>query len=141
MRFRRCLRIDCSLFWRSGGVYGKVPAMPESEPAPTFPEPANVLELDLDQTVYNMVWPANRLTNRQMAKLRYVSRLVKVPINQLIKDAVDVYLSGIQRHLHELITGEILPAETSKSESSSDSSVSLVAEAELDLSQTNHEPT
>lgn len=113
--------------------------MPESEPS--FPEPANPLGLDLDQPVYNMVWPSNRLTNRQMAKLRYVSRLVKVPMNQLIKDAVDVYLAGIQRHLRELIDGEILPAESPESEELEGSSVSLVAEAQLDLLQTDQEPT
>ena len=115
--------------------------MPEMPPPSTLPEPINPLGLDLDQSVYNMVWPANRLTHRQMAKLRYVSRLVKVPMNQLIKDAVDVYLAGIQRHLRELIEGEVLPAEASDSESFADLSLCLVAETPTCLPHSNQSPT
>jgi hypothetical protein len=115
--------------------------MPEKPPAPTLPEPKNPAGLDLDQSVYNMVWPANRLTYRQMAKLRYVSRLVKLPMNQLIKDAVDVYLAGIQRHLRELIDGEVLPAEASDSESLAGLSLCLVAETPTCLPHSNQSPT
>ena len=53
-----------------------------------------------------MRWPANRLTYGQLRTLRQISKDVRVPITQLLKDAVDVYLSLIQREMQAAMVAE-----------------------------------
>ena len=64
---------------------------------------------NLDSLVYGMQWPANRLTYGQMRTLRQISKDVRLPITQLLKDAVDVYLTVIQREMQAMMVAE-LPA-------------------------------
>ena len=61
-----------------------------------------------DSQIYGSKWPANRLTYRQMRTLRQISKDVRVPITQLLKDAVDVYLMVIQREMHAMMVAEPL---------------------------------
>ena len=55
--------------------------------------------INLDGRIYGIPWPANRLTYGQMRTLRQISKDVRLPITQLLKDAVDLYLSLLQREL------------------------------------------
>ena len=53
-----------------------------------------------------MRWPANRLTYGQLRTLRQISKDVRVPITQLLKDAVDLYLTVLQRELQAAMVAE-----------------------------------
>ena len=53
-----------------------------------------------------MRWPANRLTYGQLRTLRQISKDVRLPITQLLKDAVDVYLTFIQREMQAAMVAE-----------------------------------
>ena len=59
-----------------------------------------------DSQIYGSKWPANRLTYGQMRTLRQISKDVRVPITQLLKDAVDVYLMVIQREMQAMMVAE-----------------------------------
>ena len=59
-----------------------------------------------DSLIYGIRWPANRLTYGQMQTLRQISRDVRVPITQLLKDAVDVYLHLLQREVQAMMVAE-----------------------------------
>ena len=59
-----------------------------------------------DSLIYGIRWPANRLTYGQMQTLRQISRDVRVPITQLLKDAVDVYLIVLQREMQAMMVAE-----------------------------------
>ena len=59
-----------------------------------------------DAQIYGIAWPANRLTYGQMRTLRQISKDVRVPITQLLKDAVDVYLMVIQREMQAMLVAE-----------------------------------
>ena len=61
-----------------------------------------------DSQIYGIPWPANRLTYRQMRTLRQISKDVRLPITQLLKDAVDVYLTVIQREMQAMMVAEPL---------------------------------
>ena len=61
---------------------------------------------DPDSLIYGMKWPANRLTSGQMRTLRMISKDVRTPITQLLKDAVDVYLSLIEREMKAIMVAE-----------------------------------
>ena len=61
-----------------------------------------------DSQIYGSKWPANRLTYRQMRTLRQISKDVRLPITQLLKDAVDVYLTVIQREMQAMMVAEPL---------------------------------
>ena len=74
-----------------------------SEPASAIPKTP---QADLDATIYGIRWPANRLTFGQLKTLRQISKDVRVPITHLLKDAVDVYLSLIQRELQAAMVAE-----------------------------------
>ncbi len=56
--------------------------------------------------IYGSKWPANRLTYGQMRTLRQISKDVRLPITQLLKDAVDVYLMIIQREMQAMMVAE-----------------------------------
>lgn len=74
-----------------------------------------------DSLIYGIRWPANRLTYGQMQTLRQISKDVRVPITQLLKDAVDVYLIVLQREMQAMMVAE----QAGKSEDSkSDATVS-----------------
>ncbi|MFO1003479.1 MAG: hypothetical protein U0936_24365 [Planctomycetaceae bacterium] len=105
--------------------------MPEESP-PLLPEPKEIPGWDPDEPIMGIRWPANRLTRRQMTQLRYISRLVKLPVTALLKDAVDIYLSGIQRNLRELIDGVILPTSI-ELDAAQDAAPTLVAETTVDM--------
>ncbi len=66
------------------------------EPASANPDTSGI---NLDGPIYGIPWPANRLTYGQMRTLRQISKDVRLPITQLLKDAVDLYLSLLQREL------------------------------------------
>ena len=59
-----------------------------------------------DSPIYGIRWPANRLTSSQMRTLRQISKDVRLPITQLLKDAVDVYLIVIQREMQAMMVAE-----------------------------------
>ena len=59
-----------------------------------------------DSQIYGSKWPANRLTYGQMRTLRQISKDVRVPVTQLLKDAVDVYLTVIQREMQAMMVAE-----------------------------------
>ena len=59
-----------------------------------------------DSLIYGIRWPANRLTYGQMQTLRRISKDVRVPITQLLKDAVDLYLTVLQRELEAAMVAE-----------------------------------
>ena len=59
-----------------------------------------------DSLIYGSKWPANRLTYGQMRTLCQISKDVRVPITQLLKDAVDVYLMVIQREMQAMVVAE-----------------------------------
>ena len=59
-----------------------------------------------DSLIYGIRWPANRLTYRQLQALRQISRDVRLPITQLLKDAVDVYLFVLQREVQAMMVSE-----------------------------------
>ena len=59
-----------------------------------------------DAQIYGIRWPANRLTYGQLRTLRQISKDVRVPITQVLKDAVDVYLTLIQREMHAAMVAE-----------------------------------
>ena len=61
---------------------------------------------DPDSLIYGIRWPANRLTYGQMQTLRQISKDVQVPITQLLKDAVDVYLLVLQREMQAMMVAE-----------------------------------
>ena len=61
-----------------------------------------------DSQIYGSKWPANRLTYGQMRTLRQISKDVRVPITQLLKDAEDVYLMVIQREMQAMMVAEPL---------------------------------
>ena len=61
---------------------------------------------DPDSLIYGIRWPANRLTHGQMQTLRQISKDVHVPITQLLKDAVDIYLIVLQREMHAMMVAE-----------------------------------
>ena len=61
-----------------------------------------------DAQIYGIAWPANRLTYGQMRTLRQISKDVRVPITQLLKDAVDVYLAVLQREMQAMMVAEPL---------------------------------
>ena len=61
-----------------------------------------------DSQIYGIPWPANRLTYGQMRTLRQISKDVRVPITQLLKDAVDVYLAVLQREMQAMMVAEPL---------------------------------
>ena len=61
---------------------------------------------DPDSLIYGIRWPANRLTYGQLQKLRRISKDVRLPITQLLKDAVDVYLIVIQREVQAMLVAE-----------------------------------
>ena len=73
----------------------------ESTPAVT-----ELPHVNLDAKIYGIGWPANRLTYGQLRTLRQISKDVRVPITQLLKDAVDVYLSLIQREMQAAMVAE-----------------------------------
>ena len=80
-----------------------------------------------DSQIYGSKWPANRLTYGQMRTLRQISKDVRVPITQLLKDAVDVYLMVIQREMQAMMVAE----QAGKSEDcKSDATVSEQIDAE-----------
>ena len=68
-----------------------------------MPEPDSgnpkIPDVNLDGSIYGIPWPANRITYGQMRTLRQISKDVRLPITQLLKDAVDLYLSLLQREL------------------------------------------
>ena len=59
-----------------------------------------------DAQFYGMRWPANRLTYGQLQALRRISKDVRLPITQLLKDAVDVYLMVLQREMRAMMVAE-----------------------------------
>ena len=59
-----------------------------------------------DAQIYGIRWPANRLTYGQLQSLRRISKDVRLPITQLLKDAVDVYLMVIQREMQAMMVAE-----------------------------------
>ena len=59
-----------------------------------------------DSLIYGIRWPANRLTYRQLQALRQISKDVRVPITQLLKDAVDIYLHLLQREVQAMMVAE-----------------------------------
>ena len=59
-----------------------------------------------DSPIYGIRWPANRLTSAQMSRLRQISKDVRLPITQLLKDAVDVYLMVLQREMQAMMVAE-----------------------------------
>lgn len=59
-----------------------------------------------DSPIYGIRWPANRLTSAQMRTLRQISKDVRLPVTQLLKDAVDVYLMVIQREMQAMMVAE-----------------------------------
>ena len=59
-----------------------------------------------DSLIYGIRWPANRLTYGQMQTLRQISKDVRLPITQLLKDAVDVYLHFLQREVQAMMVAE-----------------------------------
>ena len=73
-------------------------------------EPASAnndtLGVNPDSLIYGIRWPANRLTSSQMRTLRQISRDVRLPITQLLKDAVDVYLAVLQREMQAMMVAE-----------------------------------
>ncbi len=73
------------------------------EPASASPERQGK---DPDSLIYGIRWPANRLTHGQMQTLRQISKDVRVPITQLLKDAVDVYLIVLQREMKAMMVAE-----------------------------------
>lgn len=72
---------------------------------PTSAKPVTIVD-DRDALIYGMKWPANRLTSGQMRTLRMISKDVRTPITQLLKDAVDVYLSLIEREMKAIMVAE-----------------------------------
>ncbi len=75
----------------------------QHEPASASPERPGK---DPDSLIYGIRWPANRLTYGQMQTLRQISKDVRVPITQLLKDAVDVYLVVLQREMQAVMVAE-----------------------------------
>ena len=61
---------------------------------------------DPDSLIYGIRWPANRLTYGQMQILRQISKDVRLPITQLLKDAVEVYLHLLQREVQAMMVAE-----------------------------------
>ena len=59
-----------------------------------------------DAQIYGIRWPANRLTYGQLQALRRISKDVRLPITQLLKDAVDVYLMVLQREMRAMMVAE-----------------------------------
>ena len=59
-----------------------------------------------DSLIYGIRWPANRLTYGQLQTLRQISKDVRLPITQLLKDAVDLYLSVLEREVHAVMVAE-----------------------------------
>ena len=59
-----------------------------------------------DSPIYGIRGPATRLTSSQMRTLRQISKDVRLPITQLLKDAVDVYLMVLQREMHAMMVAE-----------------------------------
>lgn len=59
-----------------------------------------------DAQIYGIRWPANRLTYGQLQALRRISKDVRLPITQLLKDAVDVYLMVLQREMQAMMVAE-----------------------------------
>ncbi len=84
-----------------------------SEPPESTPAVTEIPHENLEALIYGMRWPANRLTYGQLRTLRQISKDVRVPITQLLKDAVDVYLMVIQREMQAAIVAE---RETDQSE-------------------------
>ena len=58
-----------------------------------------------DKDPYGYQWPASRLSRHEMARLTIVSNRVKRPLNQLIKEAVDLYATMMLEELG-YVTGE-----------------------------------
>ena len=56
--------------------------------------------------IYGIRWPANRLTHGQLQTLRTISKDVRLPITQLLKDAVDIYLFVLQREVQAMMVSE-----------------------------------
>lgn len=64
------------------------------------------LAMSPDSPIYGIRWPANRLTSAQMRALRQISKDVRLPVTQLLKDAVDVYVIVMQREMHAMMVAE-----------------------------------
>ena len=62
--------------------------------------------MNLDARIYGMRWPANRLTYGQLRTLRQISKDVRLPITQLLRDAVDLYLTVLQREFQAAMVAE-----------------------------------
>jgi hypothetical protein len=95
---------------------------------------------------YGMRWPANRLTYGQMKNLRQISKDVRLPITQLLKDAVDVYLMVLQREMQAIMVAESAGrSEISESDIPADEATSfdqqLVAESEAAVTPDENSPT
>ncbi|HQZ66533.1 MAG TPA: hypothetical protein PLY87_15690 [Planctomycetaceae bacterium] len=87
--------------------------------------------INLDGTIYGIPWPANRLTYGQMRTLRQISKDVRTPITQLLKDAVDLYLIVLQRELQtEMMLGQDLQLDGTRT--SDDDQTELVSPAPSD---------
>lgn len=75
---------------------------PDESPSAN-PEPPGI---NLDGPIYGIPWPANRITYGQMRTLRQISMDVRLPITQLLKDAVDLYLIVLQREMQAVMVAE-----------------------------------
>ena len=73
------------------------------EPAAASSQPS---AKSADSLIYGIRWPANRLTYRQLQALRQISKDVRLPITQLLKDAVDVYLFVLEREMQAVMVAE-----------------------------------
>jgi len=73
------------------------------ESASANPEAPGV---NVDGPIYGIPWQANRLTYGQLRTLRQISKDVRLPITQLLKDAVDVYLAVLQREIQAAMVAE-----------------------------------
>ena len=99
-----------------------------------------------DAQIYGSRWPANRLTYGQMRTLRQISKDVRLPITQLLKDAVDVYLIVIQREMQAMMVAELAGRpEISESDVPAGEVTSfdqqLVAESEAAVTPDENSPT
>ena len=99
-----------------------------------------------DSQIYGIPWPANRLTYGQMRTLRQISKDVRVPITQLLKDAVDVYLMVIQREMQAMMVAEPLKQlELFESDATCDEGTNseqlAVAEGAVSESSNDNSPT
>lgn len=99
-----------------------------------------------DSKIYGSKWPANRLTYGQMRTLRQISKDVRLPITQLLKDAIDVYLMVIQREMQAMMVAEQAGrAEISESDAPGSEATSLdrqlVAENGAEVTPDENSPT